>query len=191
MRILQQYFVFLFVAGLLASCGNEKNTEENQALEYQNEQEAEEKAFEKALALMQDMKVDDAMEILEKIAREGQQRERALCGLGACYLMQQQPTKALAEYEKALKIDPEYYNALIGVGSCCLDLKRYEQALEYFRIARQRIKDMPDAYRGLAIVFDRMNEPDSALANAKFSLEHDPDAQYDYDLQQIMKKHSK
>lgn len=184
---MKKYFYFFTLLTLnFFSCGP--------STEQKNEAEkipSEEKQFETAIQFMRAMQTDKALSILEKIAREGQQRERALCGMGGCYLMQQKPGKALASYEKALKLDPHYYDAIVGMGSCYIDLKNYDAALEYFVKARQEQPTYLDGYRGLAITYDRLNMPDSALANAKISLANDPDAKTDYDLQQIVKKYEK
>lgn len=188
---MKKTLILLAFACALTACNSDKKNHVRQPSQAEMQPLNEEEQFEKAIGLMQDMKVNEAIAILEKIAATGEQKERALCGIGGCYLMKQEPEKALAAYEKALKTDPEYYAALIGVGSACLDLKRYDQALEYFRLARQNNTEYPDSYHGLAIAFDRTNQPDSALHNAKISLEKDPDAEHDYDVQQIMKKYNK
>jgi len=174
-------FMFAFF-----SCGpSEKKKTETEKTPTEEEQ------FATAVQFMQAMQTDKALPILEKIAQEGQQRERAFCGMGGCYLMKQEPEKASKAYENALKLDPHYYDAIVGMGSCYIDLKKYDTALVYFVKARQEQPTYLDGYRGLAIVYDRLNMPDSALANAKISLANDPDAKVDYDLQQIVKKYEK
>lgn len=180
------YLTLVFLSLAFFSCGpaEEKKTET-----HVYDPATEEKQFETAFQFMMDLQTDKALPILQEIAREGKQKERAYCGIGGCYLQKQQPEKALKAYEDALKLDPHYYDALLGEASAYLDMKNYGKALESFAQARQEQPAYLDSYRGLAIVYDRLNMPDSALANARISLANDPDAKTDYDLQQIVKKY--
>lgn len=177
----------LIVLSLLAfSCGNSETEKQAKAEPVFNE-EAE---FAKGTKFLQEMKADSAIWVFENLVQKGSETERAWCGLGISYLLKREPQKALDAFKSALETDPESYDAMNGIGSAYLDMQEYERALEYYRLALNTDPGMAEGHRNLVIVFDKLNQPDSALVHAKKYLEA-PGSENDYDIQQIVKKYSK
>lgn len=48
-------------------------------------------------------------------------------------------TKAYEDYKEALTIQPDYTDLLISLGKCCTYLEKYEEALEYLSILRNKL----------------------------------------------------
>lgn len=179
-------FVFICLPFLVFSCGTNEKKASGPGAVFNEEAE-----FQKGGLFLQEMKADSAIAVFENIVQKGREKERAYCGLGISLLLKREPQKALSAFEKALQEEPESYDAMTGIGSAYLDLHEYEKSLEYFRLAQKTDPTMLDGNRNLVIVFDKLNQPDSALVYAKKYVETVPDAQNDFDIQQIVKKHSK
>ena len=86
--------------------------------------------------------------------------------LGQCYRQLQQFEQAAVNYQKAVEISPDYYNAYYGLAHVCRMMKeteRAKEALEKFRALKQRadasedrqikVEEMPQFRRRLAAYY--------------------------------------
>lgn len=78
------------------------------------------------------------------------------------FYLSRDPGRALAEYEKALAIDPEDALALTGLGTVQLALGDAARALETLASAREAGDDSPDWYLGWVLALDALGRTDEA-----------------------------
>lgn len=191
-------YLFFALSVFLFSCNSsaDKKTNKSNTSDSLNTKKADpsinvDANFEKAAALLQENKAEEAKEIYMLLSGQNERKDEALIGLGSSFLLLQEPEKALESFQQALELKPNYFPALLGTGSSCLTLGKFEQAKEYFNLAKANDATVPDSYWGLAIAYDGLNQKDSALFYAKYFMDIDPNSPYIYDMQKIIKKHAK
>jgi predicted CXXCH cytochrome family protein len=74
----------------------------------------------------------DARRLLETALRKWPDDVEAWCALGMVYHQDGRPAEALAAYQRALVVNPDYELALYGAAACCTD---QEQAIVYWKKA--------------------------------------------------------
>jgi tetratricopeptide (TPR) repeat protein len=94
--------------------------------------------------------------------------------LGKVLQYQDKPELAEAEYTKALKLDPSYVGALVGLGQVDARLGRHEEALARFEKAIDVDPRQPEAHLGRGGTLEVLNRPVDALAAYFRALELDP-----------------
>jgi len=62
-------------------------------------------------------------------------------------------------FKLALTMDPDDPNTLVSLGRICLDSKDYQEALEYLLKATQKDASDKDAWLGLALAAEKLNDP--------------------------------
>ncbi len=81
--------------------------------------------------------------------------------------------KALAEYEAALREDPDHIPAKRGKAETLIMLKQERQAINLYDELIARQPDEPSYYANLGIAYDRLGEHKKALANYEMALNID------------------
>jgi len=70
--------------------------------------------------------------------------------------------EALAAYEQAIRLDPNYAKAYYNIGVALYDLKRYEEALAAFEQAIRLDPDYADAYNNKGVALDNLGKSKEA-----------------------------
>lgn len=90
------------------------------------------------------------------------------------YRSQGQLDQALADYDQALGIDPDFVPALVGRGASWVAAKDFDKAIvDLDRAARLKPKD-PDIFVNLAVAWRNKHDFDRAILNANHALELKP-----------------
>jgi tetratricopeptide (TPR) repeat protein len=84
-------------------------------------------------------------------------------------------SEALLAFQKAVKLKPDYAEALYESGWCQNDLKDYTTALNSLRQARNYWSAIPKVYFEIAFAFEKTGNVDSALDNYNRCLQLKPD----------------
>lgn len=100
----------------------------------------------------------DYLRTFQKLSAAREKRDMA----SRYFYLSGAPERALAEYRKALTIDPEDALALTGLGTVQLALGDAAQALETLASARQAGDDSPDWYLGQLLALDALGRTDEA-----------------------------
>ncbi|MBL7828586.1 MAG: tetratricopeptide repeat protein [Saprospiraceae bacterium] len=89
---------------------------------------------------------------------------------GLAYLDLDDAEKALPIYEKALKADPNHFDALFNMGVTLNKLKRYKEAIQMYDRALAVKPDYPDAFFSRGQVYINANETEKAVADFQKAL---------------------
>ena len=94
--------------------------------------------------------------------------------LGIIYSEQGRAEQAIAEYQKAIAIDPAYPKSYLNLGTTLAEQGRNAEAVEFFRKAIRLDPNYTDARVNLAIVLERDGAYDAALAEIDSVLAYAP-----------------
>jgi len=83
-----------------------------------------------------------AVNLLEKAAEDHPQEKAVMISLGDIYVRRQQHRKAIAEYQKALAIDPTDEQLCFLIGNCFFALHEYRLALSFFDKIKESSADV-------------------------------------------------
>ena len=90
--------------------------------------------------------------------------------LGEAYQVQGDPERAAREFEAALRQQPEYVPAVIGLGNLSFERGALNEAETFYRRALDTAPDHPGASNNLAMVYlargDRLDEAERMARNA-------------------------
>jgi len=75
---------------------------------------------------------------------------RAWCAVGNLFLDGEQWAAAVACYRRALRVHPDYYDALHNMGIALEELGRPEEAMQMYETAMEADPDSPEAYLSIA-----------------------------------------
>ncbi len=115
-----------------------------------------------------------ALELRKRLVRRYPKDKRAHYSLAGSYSGQDEFDKAIAEYEKAIRIDPDFsppYN-LLGYMHILND--NLEQAEAAFQNYIRLVPDEANPYDSMADLLTRMGRHDEAIAHYEKSLERNP-----------------
>jgi len=88
--------------------------------------------------------------------------------------------EALAAYEQAIRLDPNYTYAYLFKGNALSDLKRYEEALAAYEQAIRLDPDDADYYHNKGIALNELKRHEEALAAYEQAIRLDPNYTYAY-----------
>ena len=87
-------------------------------------------------------------------------------GLGNLLALEGRAQDAIAEYRRAIELDPELRTARANLGGALASLGRWDEALEQLRFAVNQCPECPDSapqYRNLARALNETGRPEEAL----------------------------
>jgi len=113
---------------------------------------------------------DKQFNILEQIARKYPKEKRVLSYLGNYYDDKHLYDKAIEEFNKSLKLDPNDGYALNGLAYTYINLKDYENAIKYINKYASLFPLDANPYDSIGDVYFKMGRLDQALENYKKAL---------------------
>ena len=113
------------------------------------------------------------MEPVQKVTH-GQNNPQAFYQLGRYYHGQTRYDLALAAYRQALSLQPQYVDALTGMGVVHAMLGQYDDALRVLRAAASLDPDSVTAQNNLGYIYWLLNEREDALQAYRAALKLDP-----------------
>lgn len=121
------------------------------------------------VALMQDGRVDEALQEFRQVMAESPKHMESMINIAAIYLGKGQPEEALKVLTNALKVwDIPLVRANLGVAY--LQMDRLDEAAEQLKIALNSAPNMPDALTNLSTIFLRQDNLDKAAQAAREAL---------------------
>lgn len=93
---------------------------------------------------------------------------------GNFYFWQNEPDKAIAEYEKVIEIDKDYAKGYNLLGYIYIQKEEYEKAEEAFKNYIRLIPDEANPHDSIADLYTRMGRHEDAIEHFKMSVKLDP-----------------
>ncbi len=115
-----------------------------------------------------------ALELRKRLVRRYRNDKRAHSAVAASYGGQDEFDKAIAEYEKAIGIDPNFAPPYNSLGYIHLVKGNFEQAEEAFQNYIRLIPDEANPYDSMADLLTRMGRHEEAIEHFKKSAELNP-----------------
>lgn len=115
-----------------------------------------------------------ALQLRKRLVRRHPNDKRAHSALAGSYAVQDEFDKAIAEYEKAIDIDPDFAPTYNNLGYIHIVKCNYEQAEEAFKNYIRLIPDEANPYDSMADLYTRMGQHEEAIAHFKKSVELNP-----------------
>ncbi|MCC2691410.1 tetratricopeptide repeat protein, partial [Nodularia sp. LEGE 04288] len=134
--------------------------------------------YEKLLQLTPEQRNQQILEIQGLIAEEHQTPERQydlLIKLGRLQSAGQDYQPALASYDKALEIQPDYHKAWHLRGNALFNLERYEEAIASYDKALEFQPDYHYAWDNRGVALGNLGRNEEAIASFDKALEFQPD----------------
>ena len=116
-----------------------------------------------------------AVELIGQAIRVNPYDASAHSNFGNALLVVKHPEEALASYERALALMPDFAGALNGRGNALLDLKRPEEALASYDRALEHQPDYLEALNNRGNVLLHLDRAQAALASFDLALGLQPD----------------
>ncbi|MFQ5713266.1 MAG: glycosyltransferase [Candidatus Scalinduaceae bacterium] len=131
----------------------------------------------------------------ERFLKEGLKNspdnKKFLLNLGRLYYLKNDLKMTESSYKKALEIDADYIDALKGMGTLYLDMKKFEEARIFLYKVLQKVKDI-EVYNNLGCLEDKEGLYERAMFFFGKALELEPENQVIMNnLKNIQKKLSK
>ena len=101
-------------------------------------------------------------------------RVQAHCGLGSIAVRERDIAAAIAQYEQALELDPDFTIAHLNLGGLLATQGKLDEAILHFRRSVELQPDNAPIYYSLAIALARDGKTQEAIANLKKALAIDP-----------------
>ncbi len=116
----------------------------------------------------------EAVRVMEQAAKLAPQDHRVHNALGNAYLINLRLTDALAEFEKAIEINPNDEYANLGIANLSRAFGDYERAAEFYRKHLKVKPDDAEATGGLAITLLAQGQEGQATRMLQQALQYDP-----------------
>lgn len=128
----------------------------------------------RAAALMNVGRLDEAESVLLKILDKEPDYVPALVNLATLYFRRQEFARSGEYAERVLKIDPENADAMVCLGGGFVRLRRYRESIERCNVAIALRPRCAEAYANRAGAYAGLYEYDKALADCDTALSFDP-----------------
>ena len=140
--------------------------------------------FAKSKLYLNDSKINEARNILEKGIKFMPENYRALFQLGNIYLMDKDYKKAIEEFEKAVQIKIDFWQAINNQGLAYFELDEIDLSINYFEKAIT-LEESAEPLLALASCL-RTQDINTAILLAKKALVKEPKyVEYDYRKEQL------
>jgi tetratricopeptide (TPR) repeat protein len=123
---------------------------------------------------------DEQLQLLQQLVETHPNDERARNALGGAYNGRQDYEKAIAEYERAIEIDPEYSPSYNNLGYAQRAVGNYAAAEEAFKRYIELIPDDPNPHDSYAELLLKMGRHDESIAEYRAALAQDPEFVFSY-----------
>ena len=131
-------------------------------------------ALDKANALFDEGKIDEARASYEAILAENPEAYVVNVNVANCYFKQEKYDLAIASYLKVLDKDPQYVRALIGLGNAYTNMDQSDKAMEYYsKVESSKVDDL-DVLYNIGVGFYKGGKPAEALKYFQRSVELNP-----------------
>jgi len=118
--------------------------------------------YEKAIKALQTGNDEEAKQLLDQFLYLEPNNPLGHIGLGL-YHQSHDIITAEKHFQAAHELDPELIHPLILLGNVAYQRTKYHEAIGYFERALKLNRELPEAYRGIAYCYDKLNDTSNAL----------------------------
>jgi tetratricopeptide (TPR) repeat protein len=137
-----------------------------------------ERDYEEYLKLSQEQKIEKVLEIQELLTEKHQldnQKPRLLIQLGNLLYASKEYEAAIASYDQAVKLKPDYHQAWYNRGIALDDLGRFEEAIASYDQAVKLKPDDHEAWNNRGIALDDLERFEEAITSYDQAVKWKPD----------------
>lgn len=116
----------------------------------------------------------DDFTIWNDIIEKNENVQVAWCNRGNAYVKMGKPLLALQDYDQAIKLDPEDYDAYYNRGTCYFNIRKYKEALSDLNKAVELNPRMVEAWCNRGNCLRDMGRPDEAVSSYNKAIEISP-----------------
>ncbi|WP_066426589.1 tetratricopeptide repeat protein [Anabaena sp. 4-3] len=134
--------------------------------------------YEEYLKLSQEEKIEKVLEFQDLLAEQHQTEDTKvslLFELGNLLYAAKEPEAAIASYDQAVKIKPDYHKAWYNRGTALDDLGRYEEAIASYDQAVKFKPDYHQAWYNRGTALDDLGRYEEAIASYDQAVKFKPD----------------
>ena len=126
------------------------------------------------LELFNSNKLINAKEEIEKELIEYPKSPVLFNILGAVFVSQNELQKALTNYNKSIKINPDYAQAYNNLGACMYKLGKITEAIQSYQKATEIQPNHADAHNNLGVAFKELGENEKSIKCYQKAIEIQP-----------------
>lgn len=131
---------------------------------------ADDSTFEKAVALHDEGRLQEAQALYETVLRAQPDRFEALCRLGILHLQQKRFDEAERLLHRAVNVDPKSADAQHALGCALMGLGHAGDAIEHLHIAIEQRSDFAEAHNNIGYAFQIIGRHDEMMAHYQLAL---------------------
>jgi tetratricopeptide (TPR) repeat protein len=125
-----------------------------------------------------DRQIRGCTQIIERGKRESMEwRSYAYYNLGLAYQKKGEVDRAIADYNKAIKLDPKYAGAYLNRGAAYYRKGEVDRAIADYNKAIKLDPNDANAYNNRGAAYQKKGDKDQAIADFRKALEIDPSHQ--------------
>ncbi|MHC4462272.1 MAG: tetratricopeptide repeat protein [Planctomycetota bacterium] len=130
------------------------------------------------LGLLWDGKLEEAMEFFKKITEENNCSQEGWVMVGLCCQLLRHDDEAIEALKQAIRIDPNFVNAHVGLALLYTKLGRYDEAIQAYQQVIHIKPDDSDAYVGLGLAYSELGRYQEAIEAYNQAIRIKPDDAY-------------
>ena len=127
-----------------------------------------------AVALTQQRRLDEAAQILRQALLHGPDDPETHTNLGNVYVYKSKYDDAIVEYQHALRVNPNIFNAQYILGIALHDKRRFDEAVTHFRHAPRLNPQYAEAHQSLGLTLLEQRKLPEAAACFKEAIRLNP-----------------
>jgi tetratricopeptide (TPR) repeat protein len=134
-----------------------------------------ERAFTLAIEALLNNNLEQAVDLLEKLASEYPDDGMVHSELAAAYSLEKMDLKAIQEYEKAVACNLHNYSAYNSLGYACIRVGKFEEAIKWLEKYSELMPDSANPLDSLGDAYRNMGKYKKAWINYQKALKVKPD----------------
>ncbi len=123
----------------------------------------------------------DELSLWNDVITKSPNKARPYMNRGVAYWSMDQREKALADYAKAVELNPKYYSlAYFNLGVAYASFNQWEKAIDSYTKSLEINPENSEAYASRAVAYGNLNQMDKALADFQIAITKNPNNQNNY-----------
>ena len=126
------------------------------------------------ISLYTDGKIDEAIKTIENLIIDNSDESILYNLLGACKAAQDDIQGALISYNKAIEINPSYFDAYFNLGNTYQQLNQLDKSIDSYKKSINLNPKSPEAYNNLGNIYHQLSMTDEAMIQFQNAVKYGP-----------------